>query len=519
MKSSFLVVLITINVLFNQFTIAQHTCDSPKLLIRGKVDNVKRLSWLFVQTGYFDNSSTKIAFDKDGNFKQIVPIEGIQNLYLYLNHDAITIYVQPNDTIDLYWDENNFDNSFTIKSPSFIRNRDLQLNLELYKKFRKDELSLSARLFTERKKEDSVKFKWINDQYNQQLKVVLGAGKSIYSSTPLFVNQIYFYYTELLLKNGLLNRYSLKNDIAIWAQDSLASLKMTYLQDSSSYRILNNVTFYECPNYRAFLFDYVNGGLLFNGNSISSLPINIMNTGDTINLIPGYANTKFYDKSNDVSALSPIIRAYYQGLSQIDVTPIRDWFITKSILSSFNKNSIEDVEIVLTDFLPKCKTKVYKDTLMASYPILLRFKQGNPAFDFKLKDESGKYVTLNNFKGKVVYIDFWGVGCAPCRSDIQNFVPKMHDKYRDKNVVFINICVDVNETVWKKTISNLKLDGVNLLAEGFTTNPVCIEYNINAVPHYILIDKNGRFKDYNAPRPSTLIGEEINIVDELLDDK
>ena len=74
---------------------------------------------------------------------------------------------------------------------------------------------------------------------------------------------------------------------------------------------------------------------------------------------------------------------------------------------------------------------------------------------------------MNDFRGKVVYIDFWGVYCGPCRAHFENAIPKMHEKYKDTDLVFLNICVDVNEIGWKKGIEELQVKGINLLAEGW----------------------------------------------------
>src|SRR3546814_3113417 len=81
--------------------------------------------------------------------------------------------------------------------------------------------------------------------------------------------------------------------------------------------------------------------------------------------------------------------------------------------------------------------------------------------------------SLADFKGKVVYIDFWGVYCGPCIYDIQHYVPQIHEHYKDKDVVFINICVDVGETQWKAALKKHNLHGINLIAEGWSRHPVC----------------------------------------------
>ncbi len=158
-----------------------------------------------------------------------------------------------------------------------------------------------------------------------------------------------------------------------------------------------------------------------------------------------------------------------------------------------------------------------KDTLQKFYTAIKRLKPGNPAPGFSLKNDQGKLVSLSDFKGKVVYIDFWGVGCGPCIYDIKNHVPQLHEHYKGKDVVFISICVDSKEKEWKEALKQYKLDGVNLTAEGWVDHPVCKAYNINGIPHYVLIDKSGKISNNNAPWASHLdLASGKNAIDLLL---
>jgi peroxiredoxin len=144
-------------------------------------------------------------------------------------------------------------------------------------------------------------------------------------------------------------------------------------------------------------------------------------------------------------------------------------------------------------------------------------RPGKEAPAFSLRDKEGRTVSLSDFKGKVVYLDFWGVYCGPCISDIKNTIPKVHEKYKGKDVVFINICVDVEEAEWKEKLSKLPLDGINLLAAGWTKNPVCQAYDIKGIPHYVLIDQEGKIVDNNGPSPQVLLSSQTNLLDKLLD--
>ena len=500
-----------------QSLIAQNDKTTPHLLIKGKVENAKETTWNLCKTTFFDNKVISVNIQKDGTFNQLVYVEGMQDLYLYLNNDAITIYVQPNDTIEINWDENNFEKTVEIKSPNYDRNIDLQLNLKLHSEFRQAEHSISNKLWEERNAESSIKFKWINDQYNQNLKVILDNNKNFTATTPKFTNQIYFYYTKLLLSNKLIDKYCLIPDTVLLNPNNLPIIKR-FIPQPDRYKVLDNAMFYRCPAYRNFLFDYIRSDKLFSSSKIVQSRISVSPIGDTLQNTPPYARTKFYDKKYEVTTFTPAYNDYYKGLSQINVISIRDWFITNTIFFAFEHYSFEETENITLDFLPKCKTTIYKDTLVSHYSMIKKFKQRAPAPEFTLKDENGKSVSLSDFKGKVVYLDFWGVYCAPCRSDIKNDVPKLHAKYHDKDIVFINICADVNEEIWKKTLCEIKLDGVNLLA-GWPNSQVSKDYNINGVPHYMLIDKYGRFADSNAPRPYELIDNKENMIDKLLMDK
>ncbi len=62
--------------------------------------------------------------------------------------------------------------------------------------------------------------------------------------------------------------------------------------------------------------------------------------------------------------------------------------------------------------------------------------------EFKLPDINGKTISLSDFKGKVVIVDFWATWCSPCKMEIPGFV-KLQEKYKD-DLVVIGISLDQN---------------------------------------------------------------------------
>jgi peroxiredoxin len=459
-------------------------------LIQGKVTNSLADKWDFAMTGFLSNTSHQVEIQKDGTFRKLFKTDGMQNLYLYLNNDAITIYIQPGDTIRLEWDENNFGKTFAVSSPSVWRNNELQLNLQQYNSFRQAEMNLRMMLSQNRNIPDSAKFRLIIDQYNQQLQSILS--KPLYKNYNKYIYEVYFNYMSLLLSNKLIPLKQLTPDTVFVNPQNSKQIKQI-IPKPADYKVLSDKWFYECPSYRDFIYNYIRFGVE-----------------------PFSSNMTTYSLKTDFAPFEPGLNDYYKGLSSIRLIPIRDWFITRVIMQSFEYYTFNESEAILKDFLPKCRTRVYSDTLTSYYELVKKFKSGNPAPQFSLRNQNGKLISLKDFKGKVVFIDFWGVSCGPCRYEISNHVPKLHAKYSDKDVVFINICVDSNEETWKKTLAETKLDGINLIAEGWTNNQVCKDYNINGIPHYVLLDRQGRFVNANMARPSQIVSGQNKEIDQLL---
>jgi cytochrome c biogenesis protein CcmG/thiol:disulfide interchange protein DsbE len=66
---------------------------------------------------------------------------------------------------------------------------------------------------------------------------------------------------------------------------------------------------------------------------------------------------------------------------------------------------------------------------------------GNPAPSFTLQDLNGKQVSLSDFKGKVVVLDFWATWCPPCVKEIPHFI-ELHEQYKDRGFAMVGISLD-----------------------------------------------------------------------------
>ncbi len=149
------------------------------------------------------------------------------------------------------------------------------------------------------------------------------------------------------------------------------------------------------------------------------------------------------------------------------------------------------------------KTKYYFSILEKYNNALLR---GRLAYNFSLPDTSGNMVNLSDFKGKVVFVDFWFTGCTGCRRYYQDVLSTVEAKYKDNSdLVFISISVDDNKKIWLNSINDVNGNSkytstgvINLFTEGKgAKHPIIYSYKVEGYPRPVLIDKSGRIFSTN----------------------
>lgn len=137
-------------------------------------------------------------------------------------------------------------------------------------------------------------------------------------------------------------------------------------------------------------------------------------------------------------------------------------------------------------------------------------KKGEASPNFNYTDTEGKMVSLEDFRGKYVFIDIWATWCAPCKREFP-FLKEMEHEYKDKDLAIISLSIDKMEHKerWLNMIENENLTGIQLLADNEWNSDFISAYNIRMIPRFILLDKNGIVIDANAPNPSNPALREI----------
>ncbi len=118
---------------------------------------------------------------------------------------------------------------------------------------------------------------------------------------------------------------------------------------------------------------------------------------------------------------------------------------------------------------------------------------GDLAPDFTLTDLEGNQVSLSDFRGKAVFINFWATWCPPCRAEMPE-IEAVYQEYKDKNVVVVG--VDILETE-DKVRQFVERGGYSWIFVIDTTGEVTNNYGIAAIPTSFFIDRDGIIKAVN----------------------
>jgi len=172
-------------------------------------------------------------------------------------------------------------------------------------------------------------------------------------------------------------------------------------------------------------------------------------------------------------------------------------FVTASLLSySMGRMKPEKSEAMYNKLSEQVKNAPLGKSIKAGIEKMKSGFPGQSAFVFSAMDIKGKAISLSDYTGKYVLLDFWASWCAPCRAGNPHLIT-LYKKYHEKGIEFISIADDDhNPKAWYKAVKKDKigiwehvLDGKKPTATGYDiSHSISEHYGISSIPTQILIN-------------------------------
>jgi thiol-disulfide isomerase/thioredoxin len=187
----------------------------------------------------------------------------------------------------------------------------------------------------------------------------------------------------------------------------------------------------------------------------------------------------------------------YNELKTKYPSPLRDGVIAayfrkyNQSMSNFN-DLFEDALVTVKDKKALEKIKRYQNRMT-----------GNLAYDFTLPDAFGKQIRLSDYKGKVVFIDFWFTGCTFCKKFYSSALKDVEAQFAENpDMVFITISIDRSRSEWLTSVKTgvyTSPKAINLYTEGKgSSHDVIRHYNVSSYPQPLIIGKDQRVLGMNG---------------------
>ncbi len=227
------------------------------------------------------------------------------------------------------------------------------------------------------------------------------------------------------------------------------------------------------------------------------------------------------DDFNFSSAYRNLVESNFQDNVQNAVNGGADYYET--LLSSFKAKKSQNIKNALAknlsyeispsnkkieEFYKELSSGItdekFKNELTDKYNKVKVLVKGEPSPKFvDYENHKGGFTSLDDLKGKYVYIDVWATWCGPCKYEIP-FLKEVERKFHDKNIEVVSISIDKKKDhqTWKEFVTEHQMVGTQLFADKDWESQFVQDYVIEGIPRFILLDTEGKIISADAPRPS-----------------
>ena len=179
-----------------------------------------------------------------------------------------------------------------------------------------------------------------------------------------------------------------------------------------------------------------------------------------------------------------------------------DEIISKNPKSQYSEELLSS--LVVSDSIIDSQElqKIYRKLDLSSQdPLSMRYlkrlifpndttKIGKPIIDFELPDINNNLISTKQYRGSVLFIDFWATWCAPCKKEFPKILSISND-FKNKKFKVLGVSLDKNKENWIQFLKNNQLKWENIIDKTAFDGNIAQDYDITYVPSNVLVDKKG----------------------------
>ncbi|WP_373497504.1 TlpA family protein disulfide reductase [Aquiflexum sp.] len=443
--------------------------QDPTIIVSGKIENLEAENISIFQNG--DIASGKL--DDEGNFKLV--FEGDESLIytIYSGRTNFGLYLSPGDSIYLTADAEDISGTFEVngdhekeirylfEKAQFDKESGLNNQMDLMAKSKDDYFKTKDSLFALSK----VKFEEFKMQENINPEFI-SYEEAYFNYAPLGFDLQYPMYHAYVTKKP-------QDSIDFPKEEVNAKLAAVPLDQK---HLLNTY-------YYTSLID----------TRIRNLSSEIMKSDSSF-----ASSENAYDKAR-ILAMDSLLK---------DKT-VKDHFHYTSIKSNMDYRGPVHVEESYEIFMKENESPKYAEKLKKLKDKWEPISPGKDVPDFTFTNIEGEEVKLSDLRGNLVYIDIWATWCGPCIAEHPHW-DKMKEEYKDQPVEFLTVSIDDTREPWEKMVKAKNMEGLQWFAENAWKSDLTQHFMVNAIPRFLLLDREGKIIDPSADRPSGKIRESLD---------
>ena len=189
--------------------------------------------------------------------------------------------------------------------------------------------------------------------------------------------------------------------------------------------------------------------------------------------------TKFLD-----TVKSPALATFVMGFTQdVDTAEMRK--INSGLQKRFPKHT--GINSIITKYNDMIAAAQQQEQM----PFAAKPQLGSQAPDLTMNDPNGKPISISNFKGKYVLVDFWASWCGPCRKENPTVVAAFN-KFKSKNFTVLGVSLDEDKDAWIAAIMKDGLAWSQMSDLKGWASAASTVYGVDAIPYNVLLDPAGR---------------------------